>query len=50
MRLSCKHANQQSLSFADYSGGLNSTAAQEMIAENELSRVLNMEADHQTKL
>ena len=50
MRLSCKHANQQSLSFADFGGGLNSTAAQEMIAENELSRVLNMEADHQTKL
>lgn len=43
MRLSTKHANQQTISFSDFSGGLNTTDAVEMLAQNELARAVNVE-------
>lgn len=43
MRLSTKHANQQTVSFSDFSGGLNTTDAVEMLAQNELARAVNVE-------
>ena len=50
MRLSDKHGNTTTLTFANFSGGLNTTTAQEMISENELSRCLNMDIDTQSGL
>ena len=50
MRLSDKHNNTTTLTFANFSGGLNSTTAQEMISDNELSRCLNMDIDTQSGL
>lgn len=43
MRISSEHANQQTIRFSDFSGGLNTTDAPESIAENELSRSINVE-------
>jgi hypothetical protein len=43
MRLSNKHANVQTVSFSDFSGGLNTTDAAETIAHNELSNAVNVE-------
>lgn len=43
MRISSEHANQQTVRFSDFSGGLNTTDAPENIAENELSRSINVE-------
>lgn len=43
MRLSTKHANQQSVEFKDFSGGLNTANAIEMIQPNELNRCVNFE-------
>lgn len=43
MRISSEHANQQTVRFSDFSGGLNTTDAPESIAENELSRSINVE-------
>lgn len=44
-RLADKHNNTQSIVFANFSGGLNTTSAQEMLAENELWRCENMDCD-----
>lgn len=43
MRRSTKHANQQSVEFKDFSGGLNTTNAIEVIQPNELNRCVNFE-------
>ena len=48
MRLGVKHQNQHSVIRADFSGGLNTAASIEGIAENQLSQVINMELDHST--
>lgn len=48
MRLSTKHANQQTQILEDFSGGLNKAASAGSIAANELSDVLNMELDSAT--
>ncbi len=48
MRLGVKHQNQQTITRADFSGGLNTAAAIEGIAENQLAEVVNMEIDHST--
>lgn len=48
MRLSIKHTNQQSVTYTDFSGGLNTSVAQEMIAQNELAVCLNMDVDTAT--
>lgn len=50
MRLSTKHASQQTISFKDFSGGLNTTKSTESIAQNELSRALNVCLDKSTGL
>jgi hypothetical protein len=50
LRLSTKHANQQTITKYDFQGGLNSTTAQEMIADNQLYEVINMEPDSTTGL
>lgn len=49
-RLSNKHANAQNITFTDFSGGLNLTNATEEIAQNELSRSINLEIDSSTGL
>ena len=48
MRLSTKHADQQTVSIYDFSGGLNTAASVSSIAGNELADVLNMELDSTT--
>lgn len=48
MRLGVKHQNQQTVVRSDFSGGLNTAAAIEGIAENQLAEVENMEIDHST--
>ena len=48
MLLSQKHRNQQPVVRRDFSGGLNTTATIEGIAENQLADVCNMEVDHST--
>jgi len=48
MRLGVKHANQQTLVRADFSGGLNTSANIEGIAENQLSMAVNVEVDQAT--
>lgn len=48
MRLGVKHQNQQTVTRSDFSGGLNTAAAIEGIAENQLAEVVNMEIDHST--
>jgi hypothetical protein len=48
MRLGVKHSNQNSVVRADFSGGLNTAAAIEGIAENQLAECVNMEIDHST--
>ena len=45
MRLSSKHAGQQTALFSDFRGGLNTSSTAEMIAENQLFDVVNMELD-----
>ena len=50
MRLSKKHANQQTISFKDFSGGLNTTKSTESIAPNELARAVNVCLDKSTGL
>lgn len=44
-RLSAKHQNQQAAIYGDFTGGLNTSAAEEFIGENQLAEVINMEAD-----
>ncbi len=48
MRLGVKHANQQTVVRADFSGGLNTAASIESIAENQLFECINMDVDHST--
>ena len=48
MRLGTKHENQQTIVRADFSGGLNTTANVDGIAENQLSVAVNVEVDHST--
>lgn len=50
MRLSTKHANQQTIQLYDFSGGLNTSNAEEMIGQNELSKAINVEIDPSTRL
>ena len=50
MRLSTKHANQQSVMLQDFTGGLNVSCTENLIADNELSEVVNMEIDSNSKL
>lgn len=49
-RISCKHANQQIMEYSDFSGGLNTSSAIEMIAMNELTKAVNVEIDPSTGL
>lgn len=49
-RLSTKHANQQPVLYQDFSGGLNTSNASEMIQPNELSVSINVEIDKSTGL
>lgn len=44
-RLSAKHQNQQAVVLGDFTGGLNTAAAEEFIGDNQLAEVVNMEAD-----
>ena len=48
MRLSNRHANPQTIIRADFSGGLNTTANVDGIAENQLVDCLNIEIEHNT--
>lgn len=48
MKLGTKHENQQPIVRADFSGGLNTTANVDGIAENQLSVAVNVEVDHST--
>ena len=48
MKLGVKHQNQQTLVRADFSGGLNTSANVDGIAENQLSVAVNVEVDHAT--
>ena len=50
MRLSKSHANQQTISYRDFSGGLNTTDATESIAKNELAKAVNVCLDKSTGL
>lgn len=43
MKLSNKHSNVQTVTFSDFTGGLNTTYAPEAIAENELANAVNVE-------
>lgn len=48
MKIGVKHQNQQSIVRADFSGGLNTSANVDGIAENQLSVAVNVEVDHAT--
>lgn len=50
MHISTKHPNQQTVEYRDFSGGLNTSNASEFIAQNELSRAINVEIDKSTGL
>jgi len=50
MRISTKHSNQQIVEYRDFSGGLNTSNASEMIAPNELAKAINVEIDKSTGL
>lgn len=50
MKLSSKHQDVQRLIYNDFSAGLNSSAMEDNISENELREVVNMEVDKKTKL
>jgi hypothetical protein len=49
-KIACKHANQQIIEYRDFSGGLNTSAALEFIAPNELGKAVNVELDPSTGL
>lgn len=49
-RLSVKHANQQIVEYRDFTGGLNTSNASEMIQPNELTKSVNVEIDKPTGL
>lgn len=48
MRLGTKHQNQFQVVRADFSGGLNTSATRDGIAENQLAIATNVEVDHST--
>lgn len=48
MRLGTKHQNQFQVVRADFSGGLNTSANRDGIAENQLAIATNVEVDHAT--
>ena len=48
MRRGAKHQNQFQIVFSDFSGGLNTSAARDGIAENQLTGATNVEVDHST--
>ena len=48
MRLGRKHQNQFQVVRADFSGGLNTSATRDGIAENQLAIATNVEVDHTT--
>ncbi|MBR0289410.1 MAG: hypothetical protein IJQ82_10555, partial [Selenomonadaceae bacterium] len=48
MRLGVKHENQFQIVHADFSGGLNTSASVDGIADNQLARAINLEVDHAT--
>lgn len=50
MRPSTKHQNQKPKMLADFSGGLNTAVSDEMIAENQMSFLVNLEVDSGGKL
>lgn len=50
MKLSAKHPNAQRTIYNDFSAGLNSSMAEDTIAENELREVVNMEIDREMQL
>ena len=50
MRPSAKHQNQQPVMLSDFSGGLNTSASDEMIALNQMSYLVNMEINSAGKL
>lgn len=50
MRLGDKHRTTRHVVISDFSGGLNTAAAQEMLKENELWRCENMDVDHNSGL
>lgn len=49
-KLSTKHSTQRTISYRDFSGGLNTTDATESIAQNELARAVNVCLDKSTGL
>lgn len=49
-RISVKHANQQVVEYKDFSGGLNTSTALELIRMNELGKAVNVELDPSTGL
>lgn len=50
MRLSTKHANQQTVTLYDFTGGLNTSTTEETIADNQLAEAVNIEIDSVTGL
>lgn len=48
MRLGVKHQNQFQIVHEDFSGGLNTSASVDGIAENQLALATNVEVDHAT--
>lgn len=50
MRLSNKHVNPQIIEYRDFSGGLNTSNASEMIQQNELAKAVNVQIDQSTGL
>lgn len=50
MKPATKHPNQQTILLSDFSGGLNTTDSDDMIAENQLSYAVNMEINKAGKL
>lgn len=43
MRISSKHTNSQMIEYSDFTGGLNTTNAIEVIEANELNQCINFE-------
>ena len=50
MRIGCAHNGQQTIERHDFLGGINSSAAVEMIADNQMSVCENLEPDQSTGL
>ena len=48
MKRGVKHENQFQIVHADFSGGLNTSASVDGIADNQLARAVNVEVDHAT--